>query len=118
MFVRIKQSSKYLTPKKKYIMQTFITGKLALVGEIETKPNYSSQRLEILVREFNPDNGEFKGGQTFPITIFNKKIGEINAKELVGKHVVAKCYIKSLQSVKEGTTYNNLALNAVSVKEA
>jgi hypothetical protein len=99
-------------------MKTSIIGKLVAVAEPVKKENYSSQLIEINVKEFDSSSGEIKNDMTFPITIFNKYINELNAILLIDKRVVCKCYLKSLPTEKEGKKYNNIFLNAVKLEEA
>jgi hypothetical protein len=96
--------------------QTFISGKLTLVEPVTTKETYSSQRIEITVQEFDPNSGEAKTPSVFPLMIFNKKIAELAALSKLNSQVIAKCYIKSIPSEKEGKTYYNIGLNAVELK--
>ena len=66
-------------------MKTILIGKVAEVKAIETKDNYSSQRITIVVQEFDQATGEAKDPQVFPVTIFNKKIKELAPEQYQGK---------------------------------
>ena len=96
-------------------MQTNIIGQLISVAEPVKKDSYTSQLIEVNVKEFDTANGSLKSDQTFPITIFNKKIEELKAVLLLKERVMVKCYIKALKSEKDGKTYHNIALNGVSI---
>jgi hypothetical protein len=98
-------------------MKTVIIGKLVTVAETEKKEAFSQQRIEVEVKEFDSTTGAEKSVKIFPITIFNKKITELNA--IASKHarVAVTCYINSLRSEKDGKVFHNLALNAVELKE-
>ena len=96
--------------------QTFIAGKITKVEPVETKSNYSSQRIEITVQEFDPSSGEPKTPSVFPLMIFNKNIAALAASTFLDKSVIAKCYLKSIPSEKDGKTYHNIGLNTVELK--
>ncbi len=98
-------------------MKTVIVGKLITVGQVESKENYSSQKIEVEVKEFDNMSGEVKSCSVYPITIFNKKIVELNAVASSQARVTVTCYIKALRSEKDGKVFHNLALNAVELKE-
>ena len=97
-------------------MKTISIGKVCDVKEIEQKNDYSSQRLNILVQEFDQSTGEKKDAQIFPVTIFNKKIKEISAKDYEGKRVKATCWLRSLTSTKEDKIFYNIALNCTNIE--
>ena len=96
-------------------MQTNIIGQLISVAEPVRKDSYTSQLIEVNVKEFDTTSGTLKSDQTFPITIFNKKIEELKAVSMLNQRVMVKCYIKALKSEKDGKTYHNLALNGISI---
>ncbi len=98
-------------------MKTVIIGKLISVGQTEAKENYSSQKIEIEHKDFDSTTGEIKNTSVFPITVFNKKITELNASASLNARVAVTCYIKALRSEKDGKIFHNLALNAVELKE-
>ncbi len=97
-------------------MQTFIIGELTEVLPVEVKDNYKSQKITIIVKEFDRNTGEPKAHEVFQATIFNKQIDAINAKNMEGKRVRATMYLRSLTNEKEGKTFYNLALNCVKIE--
>ncbi len=96
-------------------MKTTIIGNLTHVGEIQTKESYSSQALEITVQEYDHNSGSAKEPQIFPITIFNKKIAELKPAEMLGKRVVAGCWLKSIKKDKDDKVFYNIALNCTTL---
>lgn len=97
-------------------MQTFIVGELTEVMPVEVKDNYKSQKITIIVKEFDRNTGEPKAHEVFPATIFNKQIDAINAKSMEGKRVRATMYLRSLTNEKDNKTFYNLALNCVKIE--
>jgi hypothetical protein len=97
-------------------MKTILIGKVTEVKAIETKDSYSSQRITILVQEFDQSTGEAKDPQIFPVTIFNKKIKELAAEQYQGKRVKATCWLRSLTSIKDDKTFYNIVLNCTNIE--
>ena len=98
--------------------KTTIIGLLTEVDPIETKENYSSQQIRILVQEFDSETGKPREAQVFPITFFNKKIKEFNFTVLKDKKVKCSAYLKSITREKDGKTFFNILLNGSSIEEA
>jgi hypothetical protein len=98
-------------------MKTIIIGKLTEVGSVDVKDNYSAQRITVLVQEFDQTSGDKRDPQVFQGTIFNKKIKELQATDLVGKRVKMTSYLKSLMSSKDGKYFYNIALNVNDLTE-
>jgi len=97
-------------------MKTTIIGNLSKVEAVETKENYSQQKIEITVQEYDSTSGSAFPPQVFPITIFNKKISELKADTLLAKRVRAGCWLKSLKNEKDDKVFYNVALNATSLE--
>jgi hypothetical protein len=97
-------------------MQTILIGKLTDVGPVEQKTNHQQQRALVHIQEFDRGTGEKKEPQIFPVMFFNKNIAKCNAFELQGRHVKATCWLRSLQSSKDGRMYYNIALNVTNLE--
>lgn len=115
-FVRRYEIVHVFNPKNPNKMKTLIVGKLVKVFPNEVKANYTSQKIEIHVLEFDSLTGEMKKPEIYQSTIFNKKIAELDAVSKLGFRVAATCYLKSLESEKDGTTFYNIALNTVNLQ--
>ena len=98
-------------------MKTTIIGNLSKVEPVETKETYSQQKIEITVQEYDQTNGTAYPPQVFPITIFNKKIAELKAENLLAQRVRATCWLKSLKNEKDDKVFYNVALNATSLEK-
>jgi len=96
-------------------MKTTIIGNLTKVEPIQAKETYSSQSIEVTVQEYDHNSGALKEPQIFPITIFNKKIAELNATSLLGQRVLAQCWLKSIKKEKDDKLFYNIALNCTSL---
>jgi len=92
-------------------MKTIIIGQLTEVMPVEDKGSYKSQRITLVVQEYDRTTGEPLKREVFQPVIFNKLIDSINAKALVDKRVKATCWLRSLESTKEDKTFHNVALN-------
>lgn len=92
-------------------MKTTIIANLTEVLPVEVKETYKSQRITLMVQEFDRETGDPKPPEIFQPVIFNKFVDSINAKSLEGKRVKATCWIRSLKNEKDGKTFHNLALN-------
>jgi len=98
--------------------KTTITGVVTEIDPIETKTDYSSQTFRIMVQEFDSESGKPRKPEIFPVTIFNKKIKEMDLAMFFNKRVRCVCYLKSVAKEKDGKTFYNLLLNGNSIEEA
>jgi hypothetical protein len=116
-FVAVKQSSNINYQKNQTMAKTIIIGVVTEFDQVITKDTYSSQQFRVLVTEFNQETGEKRPDQVFPITIFNKKIKELQIERFKNKRVKAEAFLKSQMSEKDGKVFFNLLLNAHKVEE-
>jgi hypothetical protein len=99
-------------------MRTLIQGTLTEAFPIEEKDTYKKQQITLIVQEYDRDTGEPKKREVFQPVIFNKHIESCRAKELIGKRVIATCWIRSYEVTKDDKTFYNLNLNCSELKEA
>lgn len=99
-------------------MKTVLIGTLTEVYPVEVKDTYKSQKVTIVVQEYDRDTGEPKKREIFQPVLFNKHVDSANAKTLEGKRVRATCWLRSYETEKESKTFYNLALNCSEIKEA
>lgn len=98
--------------------KTTIIGTLTEIDTVLKKDDYSSQTFRIAVEEFDSETGKARPVQVFPVTVFNKKIKELNPEQFKDKRVRCTAYLKSVMRENEGKVFFNILLNASTLEPA
>ena len=99
-------------------MKTLIVGTLTEAMPIEEKDSYKKQQITIIVQGYDSYTGQPLKREVFQPVIFNKHIDSCRAKDMVGKRIVATCWVRSYEVTRDDKTFYNLNLNCSEIKEA
>ena len=97
-------------------MKVLVIGKLTNVSPVEIKDSYKFQTIQITQLGFDPNTGEPREPEVYEATIFNKKVDELAAEDLIDKPVIATCWTRSIAKEHNGKTFYNIALNCSAIK--
>ena len=97
-------------------MRLEIKAILNKVDDVVDKADLKYQYILLEKPMFDNFSGEKIRTDYYPATIFNEKIGQINAQDFVGKKVTCVCYLNTQQSESDGKTYHNIRLKIHSMQ--
>lgn len=98
-------------------MRLVIKAILKDVEEIVLKENLRFQYILLEKPIYDQFEGQLMRTDYFPATLFNDKIDNIDAINLLGKKVECVCYLNSQEVKKDDRTFHNLRLKVTEMKE-
>jgi hypothetical protein len=96
-------------------MKLILSGVIEKVSPIREQGDFKLQNVQMKVDNFDSQSGELISSEIYEFAVFNKKIAELKADQLVGKKCRAVTWTKSIGRESNGNTFYNIVLNASAI---